>query len=102
MSGGVAYVWDAAGDFATKCNLGTVELERVEAEEDIGELLEMIEMHQTYTGSAVAERVLDEWMTIIREQFIKVMPIDYKRVLMDRRAFEEEQEAPVREEFAAR
>ncbi len=102
MSGGVAYVWDAAGDFATKCNLGTVELERVEAEEDIGELLEMIEMHQTYTGSRVAERVLDEWMTIIREQFVKVMPIDYKRVLMDRRAHEEEEETPVREEFAAR
>jgi len=102
MSGGVAYVWDAAGDFATKCNLGTVELERVEAEEDVGELLEMIEMHQTYTGSTVAERVLDEWMTIIREQFVKVMPIDYKRVLMDRRAHEEEEEMPVREEFAAR
>jgi len=102
MSGGVAYVWDAAGDFATKCNLGTVELERVEAEEDIGELLEMIEMHQTYTGSPVAERVLDQWMTIIREQFVKVMPIDLKRVLMDRRAHEEEEEAPIREEFAAR
>ncbi|NLF69690.1 MAG: glutamate synthase large subunit [Candidatus Anammoximicrobium sp.] len=102
MSGGVAYVWDAAGDFAARCNLGTVKLERVEAEEDIGELLEMIEMHQTYTGSKVAERVLDEWMTIIREQFVKVMPIDYKRVLMDRRAHEEEEETPVREKFAAR
>jgi len=94
MSGGVAYVWDKAGDFLTRCNLGTVELEKVESDEDVGELLQIIEDHQTYTGSTVAQHVLDHWPGIT-SQFLKVMPTDYKRVLMERLKHDEEVEAPV-------
>ncbi|MEX2213601.1 MAG: glutamate synthase large subunit [Phycisphaeraceae bacterium] len=94
MSGGIAYVWDKAGDFLTRCNLGTVELEKIESDEDISELLPMIEDHHKYTGSAVAQYVLDSWPAILKE-FVKVMPIDYKRVLMERLKHDEEVEAPV-------
>ena len=94
MSGGIAYVWDKTGDFLTRCNLGTVELEKVEQDEDIGELLQIVEDHQEYTGSTVAQHVLDNWPGILK-QFIKVMPVDYKRVLMERLKHDEEVEAPV-------
>ena len=80
MSGGVAYVWDVAGDFNIKCNLGMVALEDVVAEEDVAELRELLELHQQATSSTVAERLLNDWTSAIR-QFVKVMPIDYKRVL---------------------
>ncbi len=85
MSGGIAYVWDPDATFLTRCNLGMVELERVETDEDIAELFELIEQHRDCTGSTVAARVLDAWPGILR-QFVKVMPIDYKRVLMARKA----------------
>ena len=80
MSGGVAYVWDTAGDFEIRCNLGTVGLEPVEAEEDVEELRELIQQHQTLTDSTVAAHVLDNWLECL-PQFVKVMPTDYKRVL---------------------
>ena len=82
MSGGIAYVLDEVGDFNLKCNLGMVELEKVESEDDKAELRSMIEKHQAYTDSAVAKRVLDNWDTIL-DKFVKVMPTDYKRVLME-------------------
>jgi glutamate synthase domain-containing protein 3 len=91
MSGGVAYVWDRAGDFNLKCNLGLVELEAVEGDEDIAELREMIEMHQNCTGSTVAEYILNEWPEVLK-QFKKVMPTDYKRVLMAQQALDTEEE----------
>jgi len=80
MSGGVAYVWDPEGRFLQNCNLGMVELEPVEAEADVAELQGMIENHHRYTGSGVAERILARWEAALGE-FVKVMPIDYKRVL---------------------
>ncbi|MDP6443430.1 MAG: glutamate synthase large subunit [Pirellulaceae bacterium] len=80
MSGGVAYVWDAAGDFPIRCNLAMVELEPVTAEEDVAQLRELVQQHQELTGSAVAERVLDSWPDTL-DQLVKVMPTDYKRVL---------------------
>jgi glutamate synthase (NADPH/NADH) large chain len=83
MSGGIAYVWDADGDFLTRCNLGMVELEKVEQPEDIAELRELIRQHQSYTGSTVAARVLEQWPAVL-DQFVKVMPTDYKRVLQQR------------------
>ena len=95
MSGGSAYVWDANGDFEWKCNLGTVELERVESDEDIAELLEMIVLHQRFTGSTAARHILEDWPDVAREKFVKVMPVDYKRVLMERQRHDEELEAPV-------
>ncbi|MCK4705119.1 MAG: glutamate synthase, partial [Gammaproteobacteria bacterium] len=84
MSGGVAYIWDHAGDLATKCNMGMVELESVSADEDIAELKQMIENHLKYTGSEVAERLLGDWDGAL-SQFVKVMPTDYKRVLEEQK-----------------
>ncbi len=89
MSGGVAYVWDARGEFHQNANLGMVELETVEAEEDIADLRSLIEKHKQQTGSTVAEKVLSRWPEILGE-FVKVMPIDYKRVLEERRRAEAE------------
>ena len=82
MSGGIAYVWDAQDEFLQNCNLGMVELEKMEAEGDISELRSLIEKHMEYTGSTVARHVLDHFDQLLSE-FVKVMPIDYKRVLME-------------------
>ena len=82
MSGGIAYVWDAAGDFEAKCNVEMVDLDPVDTEQDIAELLELIQLHQQHTGSLVAEKVLADWPAAL-QQFVKVMPIDYKRALSD-------------------
>jgi glutamate synthase (NADPH/NADH) large chain len=95
MSGGIAYIWDVDQDFRVKCNLGTVELERVESDEDIAELLEMIVLHQRFTGSNAARHVLEDWPHSARREFIKVMPIDYKRVLMERQRHDEELDTPL-------
>ncbi len=84
MSGGIAYVWDHDGQFATRANRAMVELETMAAEADIEELRDLIERHQRYTGSAVAERLLADWDTAL-SQFVKVMPTDYKRVLRERK-----------------
>ena len=81
MSGGVAYVLDEAGDFGRhRCNLEMVGLEAVSAPQDINELLDMIENHQRYTGSAAARRVLDNWEATLAK-FVKVMPLDYKKAI---------------------
>jgi glutamate synthase domain-containing protein 3 len=105
MSGGIAYVWDKAKDFESKCNLGTVDLEAVEEDEDVVELREMLELHKQYTGSTVAAHILDEWPMSLA-QFVKVMPTDYKRVLAERKRHDEEMEQTIRDDetgtFAAR
>jgi glutamate synthase domain-containing protein 3 len=93
MSGGIAYVWDPRVEwdpreaFLANCNLGMVELEKLEAEEDIAELRELIEKHREYTGSTVANHVLANWNELL-PQFVKVMPTDYKRVLQEKKAAE--------------
>ena len=84
MSGGIAYVYDVSGRFAERCNKDMVELERLEAEEDIAELQQLISKHKKYTSSTVAAAVLDDWTRSV-ERFIKVMPTDYKRVLQSRK-----------------
>ncbi|MHB8970361.1 MAG: glutamate synthase large subunit [Pirellulaceae bacterium] len=101
MSGGVAYVWDRDGEFRHRCNLATVELERVESPEDIGELLEMIKLHFEYTQSCVAQQILDDWTKVFRREFVKVLPTDYKRVRMERAAREEEIDTAVHAEHAS-
>ena len=63
-----------------------VGLESVEAEQDIAELQELIQLHHVSTGSSIAEQLLDHWQDSLSE-FVKVMPTDYKRVL------EEQQQA---------
>jgi glutamate synthase domain-containing protein 3 len=89
MSGGVAYLWDPADRFVGNCNLGMVELQRVEDEEDVDELKILIGLHQNYTNSSVAADILDHW-DVTLSQFVKVMPVDYKRVLMERKAKEQQ------------
>jgi glutamate synthase (NADPH/NADH) large chain len=80
MSGGVAYVFDEAGDFDTKCNMEMVELEKLEVAEEIAVVRELIEEHYEYTGSKAAERILGDWEHALKT-FVKVMPTDYKRVI---------------------
>ena len=93
MSGGVAYVWDPREEwdpqeaFLANCNLGMVELEKVDADEDVAELRELIEKHRDYTGSTVAADVLARFDDVL-QQFVKVMPTDYKRVLLEQKAAE--------------
>jgi len=97
MSGGIAYVFDEAGDFIDKCNPEMVDLDPLESDEDIAELLDLIGQHKKLTGSTVARRVLDEWPDVL-QKFVKVMPRDYKRVLAERQRHDEEIEALVHDE----
>jgi glutamate synthase (NADPH/NADH) large chain len=83
MSGGVAYVFAPDRDvLRLNCNLELVELETVEAAEDVAELQEMIQRHAEFTGSTVARGILDTWDASL-PQFVKVMPRDYKRALAE-------------------
>ncbi|MFW5877376.1 MAG: glutamate synthase subunit alpha, partial [Myxococcota bacterium] len=93
MSGGIAYVWDTEGDFETKVNKGMVDLDPM-LDKDLDEVRSLIELHHHYTGSAVAERVLADWANQ-GPRFVKVMPVDYKRVLQERESHDEEVDAPV-------
>ena len=79
MSGGIAYIWDPEGAFPGNCNQEMVDLDPVTMEDD-AELRSLIEKHQRYTGSTVAEALLTRWESA-RNEFVKVMPRDYKRVL---------------------
>jgi glutamate synthase (NADPH/NADH) large chain len=83
MSGGVAYVLDVNNDFASKCNQEMVDLERLEHREEIAIVKGLIEEHFEHTGSAVAERLLQDWDNAV-QTFVKVMPIDFKRVLREK------------------
>ncbi|MEN7972570.1 MAG: glutamate synthase large subunit [Verrucomicrobiota bacterium] len=80
MTGGVAYVYDAEGDFADRCNMEMIELEKVHAVSEIEYLKSMIETHQLKTGSTVAADLLADWDNTLN-RFIKVIPADYKRML---------------------
>ena len=110
MSGGIAYVLDEDGTFGKRCNLSMVDLEPVEEEEDLmrrlhhhggdletkgridimanmsgpdeERLMQLITNHHTYTGSARAKEILDNWTTF-RTKFVKVMPVEYRRALQE-------------------
>jgi glutamate synthase (NADPH/NADH) large chain len=108
MSGGVAYVYDEIGDFASRCNMAQVALQPVEEEivarqgSDAGGELEsagkvdvrhlgmadeallkgLIEKHAKYTGSLQARRILQDWANC-RGRFVKVMPHEYSRALSE-------------------
>jgi glutamate synthase (NADPH/NADH) large chain len=88
MSGGIAYIWDRVGDFDMKCNLGTVVLERIESPEEEAQVRDLISRHQQYTGSQPAAQALADWPTFLA-QCVKVMPIDYKRVLEEQAGLRE-------------
>ncbi|MBF0621943.1 MAG: glutamate synthase subunit alpha, partial [Magnetococcales bacterium] len=82
MSGGMAFVLDEAGDFASQCNTAMVLLEKVESDEDVALLRELVQEHFEFTGSAVANRLLVDWEESLTK-FVKVMPTEYKRVLAE-------------------
>jgi len=110
MSGGVAYVLDEDETFASRCNLAMVDLAPIPAEEDAlaaqghqtgdlhshglidlnhhlteldaARLNQLIENHKNYTGSTRAAEILDNWKTML-PKFIKVMPVDYRRALLE-------------------
>ena len=82
MSGGVAYVWNPAGNFDFYCNMEMVELSLVEDTRSRKELHELIRKHYHYTGSPLAGQMLDHWDRYV-EEFIEVVPIEYKKVLQE-------------------
>ena len=110
MSGGIAYVLDEAGDFEQRCNMSMVDLEPVEAEEEIMRKLsnqggdleshglvdvmsdmtshdaerlhQLIEKHARYTNSARAQEILSNWASYL-PKFRKVMPVEYRRALAE-------------------
>jgi glutamate synthase domain-containing protein 3 len=101
MSGGIAYVWDPKGKFATKCNKSLVSLEplsdevvphpmirggiddenRTEEKPDSAFVKELIEEHLQLTDSEVAREILAQWDSRSQE-IIRVMPNDYRRAIM--------------------
>ena len=80
MSGGIAYVLDEDDTFASRCNLEMVEMEELCDAQEIATVQAMLQKHLTYTNSAVAKRLLDNWDGAVRN-FVKVIPKDYKRML---------------------
>jgi len=80
MSGGVAYVYDETELFDTRCNLDMVNVETVWGPKDERELRTMIENHFRFTGSSRAGTILENWGSRL-PLFVKVMPMDYRRVL---------------------
>ena len=82
MSGGVAYVWDKHHNFDYFCNMDMVEINLVEDSAARKELHELIRQHYLYTGSKLARQMLDDWPRYV-EDFIQVVPIEYKRVLQE-------------------
>ncbi len=92
MSGGIAYVLNTDGNFTYFCNQDMVELSPVFEQEDQDCIKDMLEKHVFYTQSEIAKQVLDRWHRYM-PMFIKVLPLDYKRVL------EHQKYASSREQF---
>jgi len=80
MSGGLAYVYDDHRNFDIRCNLDMVDLESMEHPDDIAELRGLIEKHMENTGSAKARYLLAHWEACL-PYFVKVFPMEYRRVL---------------------
>jgi glutamate synthase (ferredoxin) len=98
MSGGVAYVYDEDGQFATRCNTSMVSMDRVvttaeqhthdqsdwhAGESDEEQLKRLLQDHNRWTGSKRARELLDTW-SVSRLKFVKVFPNEYKRALIER------------------
>ena len=98
MSGGTAFVLDEAGDFPQRCNLEMVDLEPFQEPEDLELVRDLLIQHAGYTGSTVAARLLKDWDQSVTK-FVKVMPVDYRRVLAEQKkaeAAEEREEEVIR------
>ncbi len=82
MSGGIAYVYDPGAQFVNNCNMGMIELEKVEDAIDVAELKQYVQLHKQFTGSTVAAKILGDWENQVK-LFHKVIPSDYKKVLSE-------------------
>jgi glutamate synthase (ferredoxin) len=85
MSGGIAYVIDEDGTFAQHCNMQMVDIEALEDAEDVDLVRGLLERHRQYTGSTVADALLRDWPAAACK-FVKVMPVEYRRVLLEQRS----------------
>jgi len=80
MSGGIAYVLDEGGDFASRCNMELVGLGKLTDADEIETIWKLVQRHQTYTRSERAAKILAGWDGYV-SKFVKVLPKDYARVL---------------------
>ncbi|HPT30886.1 MAG TPA: glutamate synthase-related protein, partial [Prolixibacteraceae bacterium] len=101
MSGGIAYVLDADGNFDFYCNKGLVELLPVEDRADVVELQELINKHLLYTQSSLAMDILTNWEEYL-PRFVKVIPLEYKKVLEEKKLRELEKKLQLTEDNTAR
>lgn len=85
MSGGIAYVLDINHDFLSKLNMEMVEASEIDDPEEIAFVRGVIEDHHHYTGSELAARILVDFNRAL-PRFVKVLPVDYKRVLAEEAA----------------
>ncbi len=85
MSAGVAYVLNENSDLDRHCNMDMVELSLVESENDLSELKGILEAHLKHTGSRKAKSILDDWENNV-DLFLKVLPIEYKKLLETKRS----------------
>jgi glutamate synthase (ferredoxin) len=93
MSGGTAFILDEVGDFPQRCNRQMVDLEPLEDPDDVELVRDLLIQHAGYTGSTIAARLLSDW-DAAQAKFVKIMPLDYRRVLEERkRALVQEREA---------
>ena len=80
MSGGIAYIYDPKNKFTNGlCNTETIEFESLEID-DITELKALIKKHIHYTNSNLGKKLMRNWKHTL-SNFVKVMPIEYKRAL---------------------
>jgi glutamate synthase (NADPH/NADH) large chain len=82
MSGGVAYVYDADGNFEFFCNKGMVEITPVRDFDDQDFIIDMLHKHVRHTGSTVAKKILDSWYEHV-PRFVKVIPFEYQRAMKE-------------------
>jgi len=84
MSGGIAYIYDPEGKFPERCNMGLVDLVKVEDKAEKEDLKAYIQEHVDHTGSAVGKDMVANFDGVVKD-FVKVFPRDYARVLEERR-----------------
>ena len=94
MSGGIAYVWDPKDTFRSRVNKEMVELEALDAG-DLEYLRSRIEKHVELTGSTRGRAILDGWAQE-QSRFVKVMPTDYKRAMLELRKIQEKEQEEAR------
>ncbi len=80
MSGGIAYIYDEHDTLKQRINTEMVDLDAIEEQKESDEVRAMVEKYVKYTQSKEAQNLLDDWETTV-SKMIKVMPVDYKRVL---------------------